>query len=55
MLHHQETGYIYQIIEQFEETGSVCDICAKGHKHNAFVHTEEVVGAAQEAITKSPR
>jgi hypothetical protein len=27
----------------------------KGHKYSASVHTEEVVGATQEAITRSSR
>jgi predicted DNA-binding transcriptional regulator AlpA len=45
---------IYRIIKQFEEAGSVCDKCAKGLKRNASVRMEEV-GAAREAVTRSPR
>jgi hypothetical protein len=38
---------IYRFFKQFEETGSVCDKCAKGHKLSASVRTEEVVGEAK--------
>jgi hypothetical protein len=33
----------YGVVEQFEETGRVCDKRATGRKRSASVHTEEVV------------
>jgi hypothetical protein len=52
-LHHRDT--VYQIVKQFEGTGSVCHKRAKGRRSRASVRTEEVVGAAWEAITGSPK
>jgi hypothetical protein len=46
---------ICRIVGQSEEVGSVLDKCAKGRKRSASVRREEFVGAAWEAITKSPR
>lgn len=33
----------------------VCDKHVKRYKYSTYVHTEEVAGVAQEAITKSRR
>jgi hypothetical protein len=52
MLNHQDTTC--QIVEQFEVRGSVFDKHAKEHKCSISICTE-VVGAAQEPITGSPR
>jgi transposase len=49
------TDTIYRIVKQFEETGSVCHKHTKGHKRNPFIHEEEVVVVAWEAIARSPR
>jgi hypothetical protein len=48
----QSRDTICQTVEQFEETGSVCDKCAKRSKRNASVRTEECVGVAQEATSR---
>jgi hypothetical protein len=52
MLNHQDTTC--QTVKQFEDTGNVCDKHAKEHKSSISIRTE-VIGAAQEAITGSPR
>lgn len=46
---------MYRTVKQFEEAGSACRKRAKGRKHSASVHAEEVVGAAREVITRSQR
>jgi hypothetical protein len=41
-------------VKRSEETGSVCDKCARRCKCRALVYMESV-SASQEAITRSPR
>jgi transposase len=45
---------IYRIVKQSEETGSVFDKCARGHKHGLSIHTEEIVSSAREAVATNP-
>jgi hypothetical protein len=49
MLHHRGT------LSAGLLTGNVCGKCVEGHKCSTSVCVEKVVGAAQEAVTRSLR
>jgi hypothetical protein len=53
ILHHRET-LPTRLLSSFKKQ-DMCVKCAKGYKHSASVCMEEVVSAAQEAITKCSR